>query len=253
MALRLLSFLLVLIRVSMFVAMVPLPGIRSVLDPVRALLAMSVTLALNPFWPNLQAMPSAGQLAESMTADALFGLVCGLWVLALAEGFTMAAQIFSLQAGYGYASTIDPTSEADSGILAVLAQLAAGLLLFASGLHRVVFATLARSLQTWPADQAILGRPVEATAVQFGNVFFDAAVRLALPVVALLLMADLTLALLGRLNAQLQLISMAFPIKMLATLLILAITAPLWPQVYQASVRQMEGLLVPQAVSSSSR
>ncbi len=46
--------------------------------------------------------------------------------------------------------------------------------------------------------------------------------RLAFPVVGLLVMVDLTLALLGRINAHLQLNSMAFPAKILATLLILA-------------------------------
>ena len=46
--------------------------------------------------------------------------------------------------------------------------------------------------------------------------------RLALPVVALLMLVDLALALLGRLNAQLQLLTLAFPAKMLAALLLLA-------------------------------
>ena len=44
------------------------------------------------------------------------------------------------------------------------------------------------------------------------------ALRLALPVVALLLMVDVALALLGRLNQQLQLLALAFPAKMLTAL-----------------------------------
>ena len=53
--------------------------------------------------------------------------------------------------------------------------------------------------------------------------------RLALPVVALLVMVDVALALLGRLNQQLQLLSLAFPAKMLTALLVLSWIAPIVP------------------------
>ena len=55
--------------------------------------------------------------------------------------------------------------------------------------------------------------------------------RLALPVVALLVMVDVALALMGRLNAQLQLLSLAFPAKMLTALFVLAAVLSLYPRV----------------------
>jgi flagellar biosynthetic protein FliR len=54
---------------------------------------------------------------------------------------------------------------------------------------------------------------------------------MALPVVALLLMVDVSLALLGRLNAQLQLLSLAFPLKMLIALAVLSWVAALFPRI----------------------
>ena len=50
------------------------------------------------------------------------------------------------QAGYAYASTIDPNTEADSGVLLVFAQLMAGMLFFALGLDREVLRLFAQSL-----------------------------------------------------------------------------------------------------------
>ena len=67
--------------------------------------------------------------------------------------------------------------------------------------------------------------------IHLGSSLFSVGVRLALPVVALLMMVDVALALMGRLNAQLQLLSLAFPAKMLVALLVLAWTAPLYPRV----------------------
>ena len=62
-------------------------------------------------------------------------------------------------------------------------------------------------------------------------------VRLALPVVALLVMVDVALALLGRLNAQLQLLSLAFPAKMLTALVMLSWIAAIFPRV----IREISG------------
>ena len=64
-----------------------------------------------------------------------------------------------------------------------------------------------------------------------GTGLFSVGVRLALPVVALLMMLELSLALLGRLNQQLQLLTLAFPAKMLLGVLILSWVLPLVPRI----------------------
>ena len=58
--------------------------------------------------------------------------------------------------------------------------------------------------------------------------------RLALPVLALVLLVDISLALLGRLNAHLQLLTMAFPAKILTALLLLSWMTAVFPRVYLA-------------------
>ncbi len=57
-----------------------------------------------------------------MLAEAGLGIAVGLAVAFLTEGFQMGAQIISLQAGYSFATTIDPTSGADSSVLLTIAQ-----------------------------------------------------------------------------------------------------------------------------------
>lgn len=236
-------FLLVLARVSGLAALAPLPGFRSALLPVRIVLALTLTIALRPVWPQLPAQPTPGHMLLLAAGEAVFGLAAGLVVLALAEGFTFAAQLMALQAGYAYASTIDPTSEADSSVLAVFAQLSANLLFFAAGMDRWLIRALARSLEVWPPGGPTPPLAVTAWITHLGNVFLDLGVRLALPVIALLLMADLTLALLGRLSAQMQLLSLSFPLKMLATLVLLSLLAPTFPRLYEGGAREATAVL----------
>ena len=100
---------------------------------------MAFTLALFSRWP---VVPTDGVtvavLAGWALAEAAVGIAIGVSVAIVLEAFTLAAQVLGLQAGYAYASTIDPNSEADSGILLVFAQLMAGMLFFAMGLDREV-------------------------------------------------------------------------------------------------------------------
>jgi flagellar biosynthetic protein FliR len=143
----------------------------------------------------------------------------------------MAAQILGLQAGYAYAQTIDPSTQADSGILLVLAQLVAGMLFFALGLDREVLRLFAQSLDMVPPGAYVFGPSTAQLMIRLGANLFAIGLRLALPVVALLLLVDVALALLGRLNQQLQLLHLAFPAKMLTALMVLSWIAVLFPRI----------------------
>jgi flagellar biosynthetic protein FliR len=219
----LMGFLLVLARAGGALTFVPLPGFRSAPQVARVALAIGFTMALAPIWPVMDMTSlTASRVTGWIAAEATLGIMIGLGVAVVLEAFSLAAQILGLQAGYAYASTIDPSSEADSGVLMVLAQLMAGMLFFTVGLDREVLRLFAFSLQHIPAGTFLAGPAAASSIIHLMASLFSVAVRLALPVVALLLMVDVSLALLGRINQQLQLLSLAFPLKMLVGLLVLS-------------------------------
>jgi flagellar biosynthetic protein FliR len=225
------GFLLVLARVAGALSFVPLPGVKAAPEPVRAVLAVGFTLALSAQWPHVDAdHMTAARMIGWVLADATVGIAIGVAVSVVLEAFTLAAQVFGLQAGYAYASTIDPNTEADSGILLVFSQLMAGLFFFTLGLDREVLRLFARSLTSIPPGAFALGVATAYSLIQLVSSMFVIAIRLALPVVALLIMVDVALALVGRLNSQLQLLTLAFPAKMLVALLMLSWLAAMFPR-----------------------
>jgi len=226
------AFLLVLARVSGALTFVPLPGIGSAPSPVRVALALGFTLALASRWPAVDASAiTPFRLAGWAAAEAAIGIAIGVAVAVVLEAFSFAAQVLSLPAGYGYASTVDPNTQADSGILLVLAQLVAGMLFFALGLDREVLKLFAQSLDRIPTGAYVFGPGSAQTMVWLASTLFSVGVRIALPVIALMAMVDVALALVGRLNAQLQLLSLAFPAKMMAALVMLVWLAALYPRI----------------------
>jgi flagellar biosynthetic protein FliR len=238
------AFLLVLARVSGFIVFLPVPGFRNTLDAVRVVLSLAITLALYPVWPSLPGVtPSIGQLAVAAFSEAGFGLTVGLAIAFLTETFQMAAQFAGFQAGYGFASTIDPNSQADSSVLQVMSSIFSGVLFFATGLDHQLIRLLAASFQKFPAGQ---WSPTAASLdgiVRLGGLMFSTGLRLALPVVALLILIDFALALVGRVQQQLQLLSLAFPVKMAAALALLAALAPVVPKLFGTAAEQTLSVL----------
>jgi flagellar biosynthetic protein FliR len=226
------AFLLVLARISGAVIFVPLPGFSAATGPARAVFALAFTVALFPLWPLVrESNISPSTLAAWAAAESAVGITIGVSVAIVLESFLLAGQILGLQAGYAYAQTIDPNTQADSGILLVFAQLVAGLFFFALGLDREILRLFALSLQKVPPGAYVPGPHAAELMIRLASQLFSVGVRLALPVVALLVMVDVALALLGRLNSQLQLLSLAFPIKMLISLVVLGWIGVLFPRI----------------------
>jgi flagellar biosynthetic protein FliR len=239
------GFLLVLARVSGVIVFVPIPGFSAGPATSRILLSLALTMALFPLWPSrvfsqsLEAPANGtsvilllGRLLGWMAIEAALGLTIGVAVAFLLEIVQMAAQIVGFQAGYSYASTVDPNTQADTTTLQLIAQLLAGILFFAFGFDRQVLRVLAKSLE-WPRNGVLVPQGLAVDAVvRLSGTIFSTGLQLAMPVLALLVLLDVAFAVLGRLHAQMQLLSLSFTIKMLVGLAFLASILVVYPGVF---------------------
>jgi|SRR5579871_653944 len=238
------GFLLVLSRMTGVFIFLPLPGFKAGPDVAKIALGLALTFALYSRWPVIQPVPvSMVQLAGWAIAEAGIGLATGLAVSFMIEWLVMAAQAISTQSGFSYASTVDPNTEADATVLIVIAQTVAALLFFAMGFDRQLLNILARSLETSPPGHFAATRPNVEALVALGSTIFSTGVRLMLPLMTLLFLVDLCMGLLGRLNAQLQLMALAFPAKMLVAMCALSMLVFLIPKFYQQSANAAFGAL----------
>ncbi len=233
------GFVAALSRVGTMVWFIPVPGLKSGPDMARLVLAVSLALCLAPVWPPA---PSGGwtlgAMAVAVLTDAAYGAGCGLAVAFLLESFLIAAQLIGLPAGFSFASTFDPNSHADSPVLQVLLQIAAGLLFFAAGMHYETLRVVAYSFASLPPGAFNASPGAAEVVLRLGGLMLSTGVRLALPVAALLMFADLAMALMSRIQAHLQLLSLSFPVKILAALLVLAAVAPVAPVLFERAARQ---------------
>jgi len=232
------GFLLVLARVAGVIALVPIPGLSAGTVTSRIVLALVLTVALSPLWPapavdGPVGARTLGRLLGWICAEAGFGLTVGVAVSFLLEGVQMAAQVIGLQAGYSFASTVDPNTQADTTTLQVMSQLFAGSLFFVFGFDRQVIRVLAKSLETVPSGTfAISGSVVEAVS-RLGAGIYTTGLQLGIPVLGLMILLDIAFAVLGRLQTQLQILSVSFSVKMLVGIGFLSGLISYFPAVFE--------------------
>lgn len=233
------SFLFVLARVSGMLVFTPLPGSPASPDASRVVLALALTILLMPVAPTAASPISFGALALWAAAEAVTGLLIGLTVSILLESLQMAAHMIELPAGFSYASIVNPESQADSTLLQVLTQLLGGLLFCILGFDRKVVQILARSFEILPLGAIPARAPLTETFIRASAGIFVTGLRLAMPVIALLLLIDFAFAVLGRLQAQIQLMPLSFSIKLLAGMLMLAGSLTFYPSILEKSGNRM--------------
>ncbi|MDZ4796852.1 MAG: flagellar biosynthetic protein FliR [Bryobacteraceae bacterium] len=239
----LMGFGLTLLRFTGMFVFLPWPGAQAGPTVARVAFAVGCTIALQSHWPRIDAVPTVSQLVAWAVGEAALGLFVGLATAWLAEIFVIGAQALSVQAGYSFASTFDPNTQADSGILQIFAQLAAGLLFFTTGMDGIVIRLLARSLDTCPVGTFILHPSMAQALIRLGAESFVLAARLALPVIGLLFLVDLVMGVVGRVSAQMQIIGLSFPLKMLAALLLLSSLLTVFPQLYVQQSARVVGVI----------
>jgi flagellar biosynthetic protein FliR len=246
------GFLFTLARVSCVFALLPLAAFKSAPDSAKIVLSLALTLILFPEWKAPVSLGAGvgdagvGRLIAGIAGEAAMGLTIGLALAIVMEVFQMAAQVVSLQAGFGFASTVDPTSGADSTVLLTLSQITAGLLFFTTGADRMLIRALADSMRLCPPGSISMNRGWAEAMIRFSATIFSSGLRLAAPIVALLLLADASLAVLGRVQVHIHLVSLTMPVKLGVAMLTIASTLVFQPQFFETAmvscIRLLEGI-----------
>ena len=220
--------------------LLPLPAFRDSVQMARVMLVLGITLALMPVWPHVALDSVSGsQFFMSVLAETACGLLLGLAMSLLHGTFQLAAQTISMQAGFSFASTFDPASQADTTVFQMLSQLLTGLLFFSLGIHRQLLRLLAHSLEVFSPGGTVLNGATVHTLIGLGGMMFATGLRYGLPAVALLLLAEVAVALLNRLHAQLYLATLTFPAKTALSFAFLAFLLVRWPTLYEQTARHV--------------
>ena len=223
----LISFIWPLTRILGLVMVMPALGHRSVPGRVKIGLGIFVTLIVAPTLPPMPdvALGSWHGLLV-LVQQFLIGVAMGFIVRVVFAAFETAGEIIGLQMGLGFASFFDPQSAGQSLVLARFFNILATLVFLAVNAHLLMIGALVDSFQSLPIGTQPLSAAGFHNVAAFGSTIFSVGLQLSLPVLAIMLMTNLSLGILTRSAPQLNIFAIGFPITLGVGLIVLDLTLP---------------------------
>lgn len=208
-------------RLGGMVLIAPLFSSRAVPMKLRTATIVLFTVVLLPVArANAQATPAITPLA--MLSETLIGFGLGLGTALVIGAASAAGDMMSVQMGLAGASVFDPMTNIQVPVLGQFMTAFTTLLLFSSGGHLVMLHGLGTSLDIMPVGTIPdLSAGLLAMA-RLGGQLLSLGVMFAAPVTAATMLTNVALAILTRAAPQLQIITVAFPLQIIAGLFTLA-------------------------------
>ena len=179
----------------------------------RLVLGLAIALAVTPVLPEIPAMdPASGRGLLILAQQMLIGIAMGFSMRLVFTAIDLAGVLVSNQMGLGFATAYDPQSAGETAVVSEFLGMLALLTFLSINGHLMVLATLGRSFSELPIGSTTLAADSWLNIARAGGLVFSSGVLLALPIVVALLIANIALAILGRVAPQLNLMAIGFPI-----------------------------------------
>ena len=208
--------LLAAVRVTTFIVAAPPFSNGAIPGTVKAMLGVGIAFALSP---RLEAESlTTGEFLGQLVSEAVIGFGLGVLVATVFAAVQVAGRFIDMHGGFEMASSFDPMTLTQGGPFTRFYAMTATVLLFASDGYQLVIGGLARTFDALPLGATLnLGELAETLISAVGQMML-AALQIAGPLVAILLLTDIGLGLLTRVAPALNAFVLGFPLKIFVTL-----------------------------------
>jgi flagellar biosynthetic protein FliR len=231
-----LRFALLLVRPGMVVMLSPGLGGRQI--PAMAKIALTVMAAV-ALMPTVQLPETVGSnLVLIILREAAVGLSLAFVLQVLIAGAEFAGHLSSYQIGFSYGATIDPISGVRSTMLVSLYGMLATLVFLGVNGHHALLRALAASYDGVPIGVVQVDASLVAAVRDMLAMVFTVGLRLAAPVLIVLLIVELAIGLISRAAPTLSFMVIGYPIRIVVGLFLVAALIATVPGVVESMIER---------------
>ena len=245
------SFVLILMRVAPILFMMPILNSRNIPSLLKAGLTLTVGLVLLPLVKiNPQYLPREPfQFGSLMAAELMIGFILSLSVQVIFTGIQMGGELISYEMGFSMASVVDPQSEVDTPVISEFIYFLAILVFLAMDAHHWFFRALYQSFLLLAPGEIHLRAGLYSHLLQLAGNLFVIAVKLAAPVLAVMMFTQIALGILAKAVPQVNILMTSFSLTIALGLLFLAFSIELllayFENLFQAAAKGLVFTLLP--------
>jgi flagellar biosynthetic protein FliR len=222
-------FALIFMRVSTMLVTMPVIGGRSIPNIAKVLLSFSVSLVLIPFVKTTgpQSLSWKADLLILFGREALVGLFMGFLARVMFMTVEIAGQILSFSMGLSAAQLVNPNFGESSSVMEQFETVLGTLIFLVINGHHMFFEALYRSFQLAPVGLLTLNVGTLGSVTTMAQDAFSIAIKLAGPMIAVILFLNVALGIVGRAVPQINVFVISFPVNILVGLFIFMVSIPL--------------------------
>ncbi len=221
-------FFLILARLSAFLVTGPLFSMANIPGMVKIGLALLISMIIFPII--YQSMPmysvDGWNYVFGLVREVLVGLALGFTASLVLSALMFAGNLIDMQIGFSMSMIFDPMASAMSGIISRFIYLLGLVVLLAFDGHHMILAAIVRSFEVVPLNSAVVAGNAAMHLIKVSAHAISIGVQIAAPIIAVMLIIDVTLGLLARTAPQINVFMLGFPIKIIFGLITLSIMVP---------------------------
>jgi flagellar biosynthesis protein FliR len=221
-----LTFVLVLIRISMILFLAPIFGSAVVPAQIKIALALVLAFVLTPIVQiDVTVYPETMiGFVPLLLGEIFLGLVLAMLVRLILEGVQFAGQFIGFQMGFAIVNVIDPQSGAQMSVLAQFAYILALLVFLAANGHHIIIKALADSFELAPPGLIQKPMIVLREVLQAVSGMFVIAVKIAAPTLGVLFCAKVAMGIVSKTVPQMNVLFVGMPLYIVVGLFIFGLS-----------------------------
>ncbi len=211
-------------------ALLVLPGVgeQYISTRIRLLFALAFTVVITPvLLDRLPEIPEkTSDLLILISGEIFYGLVIGMMVRFLVTALSWGGTIISFLSGLSAAQVFNPLLAEQGTLPAVIFTLGGVLLVYATDTHHLMFFAIADSYTLFvPGEIPAFGDTADSFARLIAN-SFAMAIQFAAPFIVFAIVFYTGMGLLARLQPQMPVFFVAFPLQIMISLVIMSLVIP---------------------------
>jgi flagellar biosynthetic protein FliR len=234
------SLLVILARIGGILAAFPVLGSRAIPARIKAGFMLVLGSALLPIVRVPTPPGDPLLLGAGLTAEFLVGLVLGLGVRAVFAGIELAGELMGNQMGLGMVQLLDPMASHQVPLISNFQAVLASLVFVSLNAHFMVVRTVASSFDLVTPFGAGLSPSLAEDVIRISQGLFVLALKLAAPVMVVILLINLMMTILGRTVSQLNVFILGHPLTIAAGFLVMGAALPFSVGLYESEFIRLE-------------
>jgi flagellar biosynthetic protein FliR len=212
---KLLTFAMVLTRISALVLVVPVFSWQSISVRIKAATVLLLTIFIFIVKaPQVNvASDSVFQIILLLTTEATYGLALGLILALVFATIGLYGRIVERQMGLALAEVIDPMTGERAKPLGMLLEMLFIIMFLGANGHHLFVLTISRSYDVFAAGTMPSVSILTAGVIEAGSTMLVAALRLAAPLLAAFLLLLVALGVLARVAPEMNILFISLPMR----------------------------------------